>query len=219
MLISFGSLFILVFLKYRFSDSHLQGSLQQARSLSNLLYKAQTVYHFFKVLHIKFLPLFFLPKTFFLPSSFPDSVHRFPHHERRLRPLRVVEGRSIPARLLDSSKSLKVRSLEIIPISSLNMKDFPGLLVEGGTAFVQKVVPVLKTRTESRRSQKFATTFTATDHPFLVEAGMAQVRQTVKASTPKDAYAASGARAAQWFFTLLREKVFFSTFLNESTFL
>lgn len=82
-----------------------------------------------------------------------------------------------------------------------------------------EVVPVLKARTENRRSQKFAILLAIMDDPLLREASTEQFRQVLKASTVVEIYAAGDARVAQQLFTLYPEKDLSPLFLNRSTFL
>lgn len=87
------------------------------------------------------------------------------------------------------------------------------------TDFLQQFVAALKTKIESRGSQKFRSFFAVADHPLLRKERTEQVRQTRKASTAVQTYAASDPRAARSFIALFREKAFCPLFVNEGMFL
>lgn len=70
------------------------------------------------------------------------------------------------------------------------MKEFLKWVVRADTASSQKIVAVLKAKTENRESQKTATLFVATDDPLLEKAGTEQIGQVLKASMAVQKYAA-----------------------------
>lgn len=77
----------------------------------------------------------------------------------------------------------------------------------------------MRMKTNSRRAQKFAAILGATDSLPSRRIETRQVGQLPSTCTEVQIYAASDARVAQWLSTLFGEKMFFSLFLRESTFL
>lgn len=85
------------------------------------------------------------------------------------------------------------------------MKEFLRWNVEKSTAPLHQVVAALEVKTESRRAEKSAAIFAATDDRVVREARTAQICQTLRASTALQTCAAGDACMAQWCSTLFRE--------------
>lgn len=87
------------------------------------------------------------------------------------------------------------------------------------TASSEQVLAVLKIKTESRKSRKFAALCAATEELFLRKASTEQVRKILRAFMAVQSSAAVDASATQWLIILFREKDPFPLFSNRSTYL
>lgn len=126
-------------------------------------------------------------------------------------------SRSLLTRLLDTSRSKEFD--EKLQISLLSMKELLKRVVEADTASSLQVGAELKAKTENKRSQKFVTSYVATDDFLLGRAGTEQDRQASKAFTAVQTYAAHDARVSQWFSIRFRNKELSTLFLDGRTFL
>lgn len=124
----------------------------------------------------------------------------------------------VPSSLTELVKLCPSReSIEEFEISSVNMRELLGRVMEADTASSQQFVDLPKSKMESGRPQIFAAISAATDHALMSEAGMEQVSQLLIPSTVVQTYAAKDVRVTQKYVTLFREKSFPPFFLNGST--